>query len=181
MLTSFCALLMLLLFATWAYSLENFLLKLLSLLPPPKCWLFHLYPLHLKSVISDAYKIDNTCQYWMKTAQEICSFFTFLVFIKKLIICGSSRSVPVFIVASYGTSSLKLKIKHISQVEFKIIENNSSTFCQLGTSSSWLAQNGGATSTDHNALGVTEHSCNSVASGALDIHEVGVGVLHQAL
>lgn len=58
---------------------------------------------------------------------------------------------------------------------------DSLTFCQFGTSSSGLTEDGGATSADHNALGVTEHGCDSVATGALDIHEVGVGVLHQAL
>lgn len=55
------------------------------------------------------------------------------------------------------------------------------TFCQLGASSSRLAQNGSASSADHDALGVAEDGGDPVAAGALHVHEVRVGVLDQAL
>lgn len=71
--------------------------------------------------------------------------------------------------------------KNINKGREANIIDASHTFCQLGTTSSGLAQNGGATSADHNALGVTEHGCDSVATGALNIHEVRVGMLHQTL
>ena len=44
-----------------------------------------------------------------------------------------------------------------------------------------LAQHGGASDAKDHGLGVGENGGDLVASGALDVHEVGVGVLHQAL
>ena len=44
-----------------------------------------------------------------------------------------------------------------------------------------LAQHGGASDAKDHGLGVGENGGDLVAAGALDVHEVGVGVLHQAL
>ena len=54
-------------------------------------------------------------------------------------------------------------------------------FCQPCPSSYGLAQNCGASDALDNCLSVTENCCDLVTPGALDVHEVGVGVLHQAL
>lgn len=118
----------------------------------------------------------------MKKANCISKFlYAFRVFIKKLLICGSTRSPRLLGLPTEGAACKCKRIEmNIRKVE-NIIDDDSHTFCQLGTSSSGLAQNGGATSADHNALGVTEHGCDSVATGALNIHEVGVRMLHQTL
>lgn len=118
----------------------------------------------------------------MKKANCISKFlYAFRVFIKKLLICGSTRSPRLLGLPTEGAACKCKRIEmNIRNVE-NIIDDDSHTFCQLGTSSSGLAQNGGATSADHNALGVTEHGCDSVATGALNIHEVGVRMLHQTL
>merc|ERR1719370_1406770 len=47
--------------------------------------------------------------------------------------------------------------------------------------SSGLAKDCGTTGAHHNCLGVAEHSCDPVATGALDVHEVGVRVLDEPL
>lgn len=117
----------------------------------------------------------------MKKANCILKFlYAFRVFIKKLLICGSTRSPRLLGLPTEGAACKCKRIELNMRKEANII-NYSHTFCQLGTSSSGLAQNGGATSADHNALGVTEHGCDSVATGALNIHEVGVRMLHQTL
>ena len=50
-----------------------------------------------------------------------------------------------------------------------------------GTTSGGLAEDCGAPSAHHNCLGGAEHSGDPVASGALDVHEEGVGVLDEPL
>lgn len=55
------------------------------------------------------------------------------------------------------------------------------TLSQAGTSASWLAQNGRASSAHNHSLGMAEDRCDLVASWALDIHEVWVWMLHKTL
>jgi len=55
------------------------------------------------------------------------------------------------------------------------------SFGQPSSSSGGLAEDSGATSAHNNRLSVAEYGCDLVAPGALHIHEVGVGVLDQAL
>jgi hypothetical protein len=55
------------------------------------------------------------------------------------------------------------------------------TFRQSGPSPRGLTQDGGAADADDDGLRVREHGGDLVAPGALDVHEVGVGVLHEAL
>ena len=50
-----------------------------------------------------------------------------------------------------------------------------------GFPSGRLAQDCGATGADDDRLRVTKHGRDLVASGALDVHEVRVGTLHQTL
>jgi len=47
--------------------------------------------------------------------------------------------------------------------------------------SSGLAKDCGTSGAHHNCLGVAEHSGDPVATGALDVHEVGVRVLDEPL
>ena len=54
-------------------------------------------------------------------------------------------------------------------------------FCQPCPSSCGLTQNCGATNAKDDCLSVTENCCDLVTPGAFHVHEVGVGVLHQAL
>ena len=56
-----------------------------------------------------------------------------------------------------------------------------STFCKPGPATGRLTQHGGASDAEDDGLGVREHRRDLVAAGALDIHEVGVGVLDEAL
>lgn len=58
---------------------------------------------------------------------------------------------------------------------------NDRTLCQLSTSTSGLAQDCGATSANNDALSVAEDRCDLVATGALHVHEIRIGMLHQAL
>jgi len=44
-----------------------------------------------------------------------------------------------------------------------------------------LTENGGASDAQDDSLSVAENCCDLVTSGALDIHEKGVGVLNQTL
>ena len=55
------------------------------------------------------------------------------------------------------------------------------SFCQPCPSSSWLTQNCWTSYAEYNCLSVTENCCDLVTARAFDVHEVGVGVLHQAL
>ena len=55
------------------------------------------------------------------------------------------------------------------------------TFCQPCPSSCGLTQHCGATDAKDDGLSVAEDGGDLVAAGALDVHEVRVGVLHQAL
>ena len=54
-------------------------------------------------------------------------------------------------------------------------------FCQPCPSSCGLTQNCGATNAKDDCLSVTENCCDLVTPGAFHVHEVRVGVLHQAL
>jgi len=53
------------------------------------------------------------------------------------------------------------------------------SLCQPGPATGWLTQHCRTPSTHHDSLGVAEHSGDPVAAGAFDVHEVGVGMLHQ--
>ena len=55
------------------------------------------------------------------------------------------------------------------------------TFCEPCPSSGGLTQDCGAADAEDDGLSVAEDGRDLVASGALDVHEVGVGVLHKAL
>ena len=55
------------------------------------------------------------------------------------------------------------------------------TFCEPCPATSGLTKDCGATNAQNNSLCMTENSCDLVASGALDIHEVWVGMLHKPL
>ena len=55
------------------------------------------------------------------------------------------------------------------------------TFCEPGPSPRGLAKNGAAADAEHHRLRVTEDGRDLVAAGALDVHEVAVRVLHEAL
>ena len=55
------------------------------------------------------------------------------------------------------------------------------TFCEPGPSPRGLAQDGAAADAEHDRLRVTEDGGDLVTAGALDVHEVAVGVLHEAL
>ena len=54
------------------------------------------------------------------------------------------------------------------------------TFSKSGPSSCGLTQNCGASDAKDNCLSVAENGCDLVTAGAFNVHEVGVGVLHQA-
>ena len=54
-------------------------------------------------------------------------------------------------------------------------------FCEPCPSSGGLTQDCGAADAEDDGLSVAEDGRDLVASGALDVHEVGVGVLHKAL
>ncbi len=55
------------------------------------------------------------------------------------------------------------------------------TFCESRPSAGGLAEHGGASDAEDDRLGVAEDGGDLVASRALDVHEVRVGVLHQPL
>ena len=55
------------------------------------------------------------------------------------------------------------------------------TFREPRPTSGGLAENGGASYAEDDGLGVGEHGGDLVAAGALDVHEVRVGVLDEAL
>lgn len=55
------------------------------------------------------------------------------------------------------------------------------TFREPGPSPRGLAQDGGAADAEDHGLGVREHGGDLVASRALHVHEVRVGVLDQTL
>ena len=50
-----------------------------------------------------------------------------------------------------------------------------------GSAPSGLTEDSGATGAHHHSLGVTEDGGDLVTAGALDVHEVAVRVLHEAL
>jgi len=54
-------------------------------------------------------------------------------------------------------------------------------FSQTSLASGWLAENGGAVGAEDDSGGVRKHGSNLEASRALDIHEEGIGRLHQTL
>ena len=54
-------------------------------------------------------------------------------------------------------------------------------FCKPSTPTCGLAQHRLAVSTHNNGLRVAEHSCYVEATLALDIHEEGIGRLHETL
>ena len=55
------------------------------------------------------------------------------------------------------------------------------TFCEPCPATSGLTKDCGATNAQDNSLCMTENSCDLVASGALDIHEVTVRMLDKSL
>jgi len=61
-----------------------------------------------------------------------------------------------------------------------LLPSETAAFGQPSPASGWLTQDSGASGTHNNSLGVTEHCGDSVTAGALDIHEVTVGMLDKA-
>jgi hypothetical protein len=55
------------------------------------------------------------------------------------------------------------------------------TFGETSATTSWLAQNGGATATEYYGLGMAEYCGDLEATRALDVHEVRVWRLYQTL
>ena len=55
------------------------------------------------------------------------------------------------------------------------------SFGESGPAAGGLAEDRGAAGADDDRLRVAEHRRDLVTSGTLDVHEVGVGTLHQPL
>merc|ERR1719402_35688 len=66
---------------------------------------------------------------------------------------------------------------HVSRLVLLAPERAS--LCQPGPAAGGLTQHCRTPSTHHDSLGVAEHGGDPVAAGAFDVHEVGVGMLHQ--
>ena len=75
----------------------------------------------------------------------------------------------------------RLGEKSRGEKDLMLFPTEGASFCQPSSSSSGLTQNGRAASAHYDGLSVTENCGDLVASWALNIHEVGVGVLDQAL
>lgn len=58
---------------------------------------------------------------------------------------------------------------------------NEFTFREPSSSTGRLAEDGGASDAEDDGLSVAEDGGDLVAAGTLDVHEEGVGVLHQPL
>lgn len=63
----------------------------------------------------------------------------------------------------------------------RLLSSERAALCETSLSSGRLAQNGRASSTDDNGLGVREDGGDGEAAGALDIHEEGSGSRYKGL
>ena len=62
-----------------------------------------------------------------------------------------------------------------------LLPSERAAFREPGLSAGGLAEDGGASHTQDDRLSVAEHCRDLVATGAFDVHEVGVWALHKAL
>ena len=85
-------------------------------------------------------------------------------------------------VANYFTEGHDLEVDNCTTgTKFNIEQDILRTFCEPGPPSRGLAQDGAAADAEHDRLRVTEDGGDLVTAGALDVHEVAVRVLHEAL
>ena len=85
-------------------------------------------------------------------------------------------------VANYFTEGHDLEVDNrTTRTKFNIEKDILRTFCEPGPPSRGLAQDGAAADAEHDRLRVTEDGGDLVTAGALDVHEVAVRVLHEAL
>merc|ERR1712223_580085 len=71
--------------------------------------------------------------------------------------------------------------KQLINTEFLRFPSERAAVGELGAAARGLAEHGGAAGADHHRVGVREQRRDAVAPGALDVHEVRVGVLYQPL
>lgn len=83
--------------------------------------------------------------------------------------------------AGLGAARCARSPGHPGAVGLMLLSSEGASFCEARLAARGLAQHGGAAHAEHHGLRVAEHGGDLIAAWALDVHEVGVGALHQAL